>query len=74
MVSDCSKILLSDPDADEEELSSTTFTVAVCNGEICLMNKPGGCALTPQQIEVCLQYANKRENSICKLINSILEK
>lgn len=66
-----SKIFLSDPDADEEDLSSTLISVAVCNGEICLLHKPGGCALSPSQIEQCIKLAHKREQSVCKLISSV---
>lgn len=69
-----SKVILTDPDAEEEELSSTIVTIAVCDGEICLMNKPGGCTLSPEQMDVCLKNATKREKSICDLITSILNK
>lgn len=68
----CSKIILTDPDNEEEDLSTAIITIATCEGELCLVNKPGGVSITQEQLDQCMNYALKREKSISKLISSVL--
>lgn len=74
IISICSNIIITDPNAEEVGLSTGSFTIAVCDGEICLVHKPGGSAVTPNQLENCLIQALQREKSIKSLLNSVLEK
>lgn len=68
------KTVFADPDAEEEELATSLITIGTCNGEMCLVLKPGGISISDQQFESCLKLALNREKSICKLISSILKK
>jgi len=68
------KALLVDPNAQEEELSSTIFTQALCDGKICLIHKTGGSTMAPKQLADCIDYVNKRSKSIADLIDTILKK
>lgn len=68
-----SDVIITDPNADEENLASTQVTIAVCEGEICLMHKPGGSVLAPEQLELCLKQAINREKSIRSLMDSVLK-
>lgn len=69
-----SKIILIDPDNEEEELSTAIITIATCEGELCLVNKPGGVSITQEQLDQCMKYALEREKSISKLISTVLAK
>lgn len=69
-----SNVIITDPNTEEETLSTTQVTIALCNGEICLIHKPGGSALTSEQLEVCLAQALEREISIKSLLESVLNK
>jgi exosome complex component RRP43 len=66
-------ILIADPNAEEENLSSTIITVAVCESELCYVHKPGGCPLSPEQIEKCLSETIAREKCVVKLIDGVLK-
>lgn len=68
-----SDVIITDPNADEENLASTQVTIAVCDGEICLMHKPGGSVLAAGQLELCLIQAMNREKSIKTLMDSVLK-
>lgn len=70
----CSNIIITDPNAEEEGLSTGSVTIAVSDGEICLIHKPGGSPLSPAQLEKCLVQALQREKSIQSLFNSVMEK
>lgn len=65
--------MFADPDAEEEELATSLITIATCNGEMCLVLKPGGISISDKQFESCLKLALSREKSICQLISSILK-
>lgn len=67
------KTVFADPDAEEEDLSSALITIATCNGELCMVLKPGGVSISDKQFDTCLSLALNREKSICKLISSILK-
>jgi len=66
-------VIITDPNAEEEGLSTGSVTIAVSDGEICLIHKPGGSPLTPTQLEKCLVQALQREKSIQTLFNSVIE-
>lgn len=68
-----SNIIITDPNAEEEELSTGIVTIAVCDGEICLIHKPGGSPLTPEQLEKCLVQALQREKSMLSLFKSVVD-
>lgn len=68
------KTVFADPDADEENLASALITIATCNDQLCLVNKPGGQSIDDTQFNECLKLALDRQKSICKLITSILRK
>lgn len=68
------KTVFADPDADEEDLACALITIATCNDQLCLVNKPGGQSITDSQFNECLNLALSRQKSICKLISSILDK
>ena len=65
----CSNILITDPTAEEENLSSTMITIAVCKADVCFILKPGGTPLNKEQMENCNKQALLREKSILDLIN-----
>ncbi|XP_031619440.1 exosome complex component RRP43-like isoform X1 [Contarinia nasturtii] len=67
------KTVFADPDAEEEELATSLITIVTCDGEMCLVLKPGGVSISDRQFEACLKLALNREKSICKLISSIVE-
>lgn len=69
-----SKIIFTDPDSEEEELSTAVITIATCDGELCLINKPGGVSVSQEQLDQCMEHALQREKSISKLISSVLSK
>lgn len=66
-------VIITDPNAEEEHLSTTLVTVAICDGEICLVHKPGGSALTSEQLETCLKQSLQRETSIKQLLETVLK-
>lgn len=68
------KHILTDPDSEEEDLAATLVTIGACNGEICMVNKPGGSAIAEEQMYACMKHALSREKSVCALISSVLEK
>lgn len=64
---------MTDPNADEETLSSDQVSVVVANGDLCLVHKPGGIALTSKQMHECLSQALDREKKILGLLESALQ-
>lgn len=64
---------MTDPNADEEQLSVDLVTVAIAAGEICLVHKPGGAALSGNELEVCLKQALDREKKIVTLLATVLK-
>lgn len=66
-------VLITDPTAEEENLSSAMLTIAVCNGEVCFILKPGGTPFSQEQMDHCIRQALSRERSILKLLNNLCE-
>lgn len=48
--------------------------MAICDGEICLVHKPGGCPLTNEQLQSCLNKSIVRERTIRNLMEIVLKK
>lgn len=69
-----SEKLITDPNTEEEALSSSLVTVAVQNSEMCCIFKPGGSPLSAQQMERCIQLAIEREKSVKSLIDAVVQK
>lgn len=69
-----SSIIITDPNAEEESLSNDQVTVAIVDGEICLVHKPGGAALSANQLEACLKQALDREKKVVQLLAQVLKK
>lgn len=43
-------------------------------GEICLLHKPGGTALSACRLEKCLKQSLAREKKVVKLLAEVLKK
>lgn len=65
--------VFADPDAEEEEIATSLITIGICNGEMCLVLKPGGASISDKQFKSCLKLALDREKYICNLIASIFK-
>lgn len=69
----CRKTVFTDPDSEEEDLATSLISIATINGELCMVNKPGGNAISSQHFDQCLKMALKREKTICDLISTVLK-
>lgn len=49
------------------------MTIAVADGELCLVHKPGGAALAPADLETCLRQSLEREQKVLALMQSVLK-
>ncbi|KAL0490086.1 exosome complex protein RRP43 [Acrasis kona] len=66
--------LLVDPTSEEEELSSTCFTIVYNNrGELCSLYKPGGKHINDDILEECKQTTLNRTEHIVKLMKQANE-
>lgn len=68
-----STVIITDPNAEEESLSTDQVTVAVSEGELCLVHKPGGAALAAEQLEACVRQALEREKKVVALLGAVLK-
>eukprot|EP00808_Paulinella_micropora_P019448 g41932.t1 len=60
--------VVADPSADEEELMSAGWTIAFNQrGELCTMHKPGGNALSTQELTRCAKLAQARAKQLATL-------
>lgn len=48
--------------------------MVICDGEICLIHKPGGCPLKSEQLQSCLNKSIARERTIRNLMEMALQK
>lgn len=54
-------IIVPDPTVEEEEISSSTFTVVrTSGGDVCEVYKPGGAAIDPSDLAKCVQLCKQR--------------
>lgn len=66
-------IVIVDPTAEEEGLSSSTFTVVTDEKDrLCSLHKPGGTSLSGEKLQDCLSRATTRHREIHKLIDKVL--
>jgi len=67
-------IIITDPTFEEENLSSTMITIAICNSDVCFVFKPGGTPFNQKQMEICTNRALARETFILELLNTTKKK
>lgn len=64
-------VIITDPTSDEEHLSSSSVNIAICNGDVCFILKPGGTPFEKDQMDVCITQALRREKHVLKLLNEV---
>ncbi|KAM6985194.1 exosome complex component RRP43 [Aplochiton taeniatus] len=66
-------IVIVDPTAEEEGLSTSTFTVVTDEKDrLCSLHKPGGTSLSGEKLQNCISRATTRHREIHKLIEKVL--
>uniref|UniRef100_A0A8C5GT52 Exosome complex component RRP43 n=1 Tax=Gouania willdenowi TaxID=441366 RepID=A0A8C5GT52_GOUWI len=66
-------ILIVDPTAEEEILSTAQLTVVTDEeGRLCSAHKPGGTSLSGEKLQECISRATARQKEIQKLIDKVL--
>ncbi|TYZ68559.1 hypothetical protein PybrP1_008609 [[Pythium] brassicae (nom. inval.)] len=64
-------VVLLDPTSQEEELASATFSITYSSkGLLCGVQKPGGAALSPQQLHECMGVAKQRAQALAKQVDA----
>jgi len=67
-------ILLADPTNEEEEISNGIITIVVTSeGNLCMVNKPGGAQIKEEQLKVCIRTSLQRHAEVQSLINTASE-
>uniref|UniRef100_A0A3P9P5U1 Ribosomal RNA-processing protein 43 n=1 Tax=Poecilia reticulata TaxID=8081 RepID=A0A3P9P5U1_POERE len=67
-------ILIVDPTAEEESLSTAHLTVVTDEGgRLCSVHKPGGTSLSGEKLQQCINRATARQREIHKLIDKVLD-
>uniref|UniRef100_A0A1L8DXY1 Ribosomal RNA-processing protein 43 n=1 Tax=Nyssomyia neivai TaxID=330878 RepID=A0A1L8DXY1_9DIPT len=66
-------VVVADPTAEEEELSSSITTVTSCNSEICFFYKSGGSTLDTKELDLFINYAKSQETKVASLLKSVLQ-
>lgn len=66
-------ILIVDPTAEEESLSTTRLTVVTDDEErLCIVHKPGGTPLSGETLQECINRATARQREIQKLVDKVV--
>ena len=66
------KILLLDPNKQEEELMRTVLLICCLDEtKLCLIKKLGGSVLSPEQMSLCIEKALKNGIHLRKLLNKL---
>jgi exosome complex component RRP43 len=66
-------IVFADPTQEEENLVSGSVTVVMLDsGELCMVHKPCGSALTDTKLQDCIVHARKRTPAVCTLLDTSL--
>ncbi|KAL6098700.1 exosc8 [Pungitius sinensis] len=66
-------ILIIDPTADEESLSTAHLTVVTDDEDrLCIVHKPGGTPLSGEKLQECINRATTRQREIQKLIDKVV--
>ncbi|KAM3869245.1 exosome complex component RRP43 [Diretmus argenteus] len=67
-------ILIVDPTAEEESLSTAQFTVVIDEEDrLCSVHKPGGTSLSGEKLQECISRATARHREIRKLIDKVIQ-
>ncbi|XP_035892439.1 exosome complex component RRP43-like isoform X1 [Anopheles stephensi] len=66
--------LITDPTSEEEKLASTTLTVTVSDGKMSFFNQSGGDPFDSAALKNCTDSALKRERSVRRMIQSMMNK
>uniref|UniRef100_A0A3Q1BAM1 Ribosomal RNA-processing protein 43 n=1 Tax=Amphiprion ocellaris TaxID=80972 RepID=A0A3Q1BAM1_AMPOC len=67
-------ILIVDPTAEEESLSTSQLTVVTDEaGRLCSLHKPGGTSLSGEKLQECISRATARQREIQKLIDKVIQ-
>ncbi|KAL4230480.1 Exosome complex component RRP43 [Mactra antiquata] len=66
------EVLLVDPTVEEESLSTGEVTIVTIDDKICMIRKPGGSPLTPQQLDLCINRSFIRSQEVIRLIQETL--
>uniref|UniRef100_A0A1B6CB03 Ribosomal RNA-processing protein 43 n=1 Tax=Clastoptera arizonana TaxID=38151 RepID=A0A1B6CB03_9HEMI len=64
------KIILADPNEEEEHLSTGVMTIVTQEGMISSVHKPGGSPLSEIQVDRCIHKAIERSELMIKLIDT----
>lgn len=64
-----SQVIITDPTAEEENLSSSIINIAASKGNICFVRKPGGMPLSESQMDKLFKQALDREIELLKILN-----
>ncbi|KAG8007988.1 Exosome complex component RRP43, partial [Nibea albiflora] len=66
-------ILIVDPTAEEESLTTSQLTVVTDEeGRLCAVHKPGGTSMSAEKLQECISRAVARQREIQKLINKVI--
>ncbi|GAB0090664.1 exosome complex component RRP43 [Sergentomyia squamirostris] len=63
--------VLSDPTAEEEELSSGLVSVVSCNSEICFISKAGMSSVETKHFDLFVEQAKNQEKKVVSLLKSV---
>uniref|UniRef100_A0A4W5LCU5 Ribosomal RNA-processing protein 43 n=1 Tax=Hucho hucho TaxID=62062 RepID=A0A4W5LCU5_9TELE len=67
-------IMIVDPTAEEESLSTATITVVTDEEErLCALHKPGGTSLSGEKLQDCISRATTRHREVHKLIDKVIQ-
>nr|XP_015823820.2 exosome complex component RRP43 [Nothobranchius furzeri] len=67
-------ILIVDPTAEEESLSTARLTVVMDEeDQLCSLHKPGGTPLSGEKLQECIKRATARKGEIHKLIEKVIK-
>lgn len=64
--------IITDPTAEEEDLSSGLITIVVKEKELCSVHKPGGSPISEEKLYDCIQETIKRADLLNTLINTAI--
>ncbi|XP_075957745.1 exosome complex component RRP43 [Anarhichas minor] len=66
-------ILIVDPTAEEESLSTAHLTVVTDDEDrLCIVHKPGGTCLSGEKLQECINRATARQREIQKLLDKVI--
>ncbi|XP_030648547.1 exosome complex component RRP43 [Chanos chanos] len=67
-------VIIVDPTAEEEGLSTALMTVVTDEEDrLCMLHKPGGSSLSGEKLQDCINRAVMRNREVSKLIDKVME-